>query len=109
MIRTVSAPYVYRYRRPDERHQLGRYATINVAHVGLEALRACRVRRDSPGLTNPSSVAASANDALALDQSLEVSDTRVLAEVLNGFSLEFRQFLPSSLNGGRNVAIDDAF
>ncbi|CAM9824422.1 unnamed protein product, partial [Ectocarpus sp. 13 AM-2016] len=44
MIRTVSAPYVYRYRRPDERHQLGGYATIHVAHIGLEALRACRVR-----------------------------------------------------------------
>lgn len=46
---------------------------------------------------------------LALDNGLQVSDTRVLREVAEGFSLEFGHVLLDAFDSGRDVGVDDAF
>lgn len=109
MIRAVAFPDIDRNRRANEGHQLLRYPGAHIANIDLEALRAVRVRRDSPRCSYSSSVTFLANDALALDDGLQVSDTRFLTEIAQGFSLEFRHCLSGTFNGGRNVGVDYAF
>lgn len=45
---------------------------------------------------------------LALDNGLQVSDTRVLREVAGGFSLELGYVLLDAFDSGRDVRVDGA-
>lgn len=63
-----------------------------MAHVDLEATGTLGVRWGTPGRKNSSLVALLANDALALDQNLQITNARALAEIRDGLSLEFCPF-----------------
>lgn len=108
VLRAASAPDIDRDRRTDERQELGRYAAVDIAHVGLEALRATRVSRDHPRRTNPAFVTLPTNDALALDERLEVPDARVLAEIGEGLFLKLGNLVLGSFCSGRGVGVHNA-
>lgn len=48
------------------------------------------------------------DDALALDNGLQVSDTRVLREVAEGFSLEFGRVLLGAFNSGQDGGVESS-